>query len=197
MKKINALIILATLLATPFSFAKESPPHPRINELFEELAYSKTNFDPTGAVCEKVAEIELRSVFPESNYRIVNGIEYHNKVEAIGELDIIVFDKKTNNVDTVIEVKCWKSYKNGLRKAREQRMRFQTQLQYDIKIIGKDKTLYPKSQFMNIREYKTVSQLGGMNEGFDFELSLDLKDLMKLRDKLLDCYAHKLCPRVK
>lgn len=197
MKNLKLLLIVSLLLATSFLHAKDSASEARINELFEELSYVKANYDPTGAVCEKVAEIEIKALYPETDYQIINGIEYHNKIEAIGELDLIIFDKKTDLVDNVIEVKCWKSYKGGLRKAHEQKTRFQANLKNDIRILDKNGKTYPKAKFLNIREFKTMSQLGGVQEGFDYELSLDLKSLMKLRDKLLDCYAHKRCPRVR
>lgn len=194
--KITILILLSLSLSFSSLFAKEKH-NSRIDELFEILSYQPNSFDPTGAVCERVAEIELLAQYPASNYKIISGIEYQNKVETIGELDLVILDLQTNRVETVYEVKCWKSYKNGLRKAREQRLRFVNQLNYDIKIIDKNKNTYSKEIFSQIREFQTVSQLGGVQEGFDVELSLDLKDLMKLRSRLLDCYAVAKCPRIK
>lgn len=190
-KKLFAALFLFTLSLSLFAADEK-----RIDELFEKLATVKLDFDPTGTVCEQVALIEFENKFPKDQYDMVVGIEYGNK-EAIGELDVVVFDKKTKQVDTVAEVKCWKSPEGGLNKARSQRMRFQSSVnRNNIKLWDKNKNQYQRSQFSNVREYLTVGQKGVLDHGYNVELSLDLKDLMRLRDKLLDCYAYKKCPRL-
>lgn len=194
MKKTTTKFFTALLLLT-LSFTASASDEQRIDELFERLATVKVNFDPTGTVCEQVALIEFEERFPKDKYDMTVSIEYGNK-EAIGELDVIVFDKKTKLVDTVAEVKCWKSLEGGLRKARSQRLRFQSSLHRNIKLWDKNKKQYPKTQFENIREFLTVGQKGATSHGYDVELSLNLKDLMHLRDRLLDCYSMKECPRL-
>lgn len=84
----------------------------------------------------------------------------------------------------------------GLKKARSQRMRFQAGANATSSYGTKNKTQYQRSQFENVREYLTVGQKGALEHGYDVELSLDLKDLMRLRDRMLDCYSEKKCPRL-
>ena len=62
-------------------------------------------------------------------------------------------------------------------------------------IYDKDGNIYSKAQFNQVQKYFSISQAGGMNQGFDFELSLDFKELMDLRSRLLDCRAQGRCPR--
>lgn len=114
---------------------------------------------------------------------------------TIGELDVVIFDKNTGKVEAVAEVKCWKSFQGALKKAKEQRMRFLTHLNRDITLTDTFDHKYSKEAFNNIQKYFSISQYGGVNQGFDFELSLDFSELMELRKQLLDCRVEGRCPR--
>lgn len=166
-----------------------------IQEYFEILSYEKTDFEPTGAVCERVAVREVEPQYPDQNYKIINGIQYDDKKATIGELDVVVFNRQTNKVEAVAEVKCWRSFGGALKKAKEQRMRFQTYLNRNIVITDKERNRYSKDQFSNVQKYFSISQQGGEKQGFDFELSLDFKELVELRKRLLDCRSEGRCPR--
>lgn len=194
-KTFIALLLLTLSFVSLADAESKKHNYQRINELFEILAYSDASFVPTGAVCEQVAMVEFEEHFPKSQYDMVLGIEYTNMKEVIGELDLVIFDKQTKMAQSVIEIKCWKNPKGGLRKARQQRMRFQNQMKYRLELFDRNKTFYKKDQFTQIREYKSAGQLGVTDEGYDLELSLNLKELMVLRNMLLDCYAVKECPR--
>lgn len=186
--------LLASTL-TSVVFAKLPQNNPRIDEYYEELSYQKVDFDPVGTVCERVAVKEVETLYPKENFDIVNGISYDENKTTVGELDVVVLDKSTNMVEAVAEVKCWRSFKGALKKARDQRMRFLTHLNQNIVIYDKDGKKYSKKQFSQIKKYFSISQAGGVNQGFDFELSLDFKELMQLRSRLLDCKAEGRCPR--
>lgn len=190
-------LILTLLLSLHFvttSSAKESLPNPRVDEYFEELSHEKVDFEPSGMVCERVAVREVESLYPSVNYNIVNGISYDQNKTTIGELDVVIFDKSTGKVEAVAEVKCWTSFSGALKKAKNQRMRFLTYLNRNIDISDKSGKRYSKDLFKNIQKYFTISQAGGVNQGFDFELSLTYKELMALRSRLLDCKAQGRCP---
>lgn len=166
-----------------------------IDEYFEQLSYEHVDFEPVGAVCERVAVREIEPNYPTANFTILNGVSYDEHKTTIGELDIVVIDKGTGRVEAVAEVKCWRSFQGALKKAKQQRMRFLTHLNKNIVITDKDNKQYSKDLFKNIQKYFSISQDGGVNQGFDFELSLDFKELMELRKKLLDCQAQGRCPR--
>lgn len=190
-------VILISFLAFNSVFAKTFVHEKQIADYFLKLSYEKVDFEPVGMVCERVAVREVEPYYPETSYNIVNSIQYDERGTTIGELDVIVFDKATNDVTAVAEVKCWKSFDGALKKAKAQRMRFLTYLNKNIIIKDKDDKRYSKDQFKHIQKYFSISQAGGINQGFDFELSLDYSELMELRKRLLDCKAEGRCPKRK
>lgn len=195
MKKLISTFLLLSIIFPSLLFAKNTENSKRINDYFEILSYEKTDFEPVGAVCERVAVREVEPIYPSANFDIVNSIQYDEHKTTIGELDVVIFDKATGKVEAIAEVKCWKSFKGALKKAKEQRMRFLTHLNRNIVITDKDEKRYSKDKFNSIQKYFSISQNGGVNQGFDFELSLDFKELMELRKMLLDCRAQGRCPR--
>lgn len=195
MKILIKSTLFCALLLTSLVQAKTPTPSKSVEEYFNLLARDKVDFEPQGMVCERIAVREVESIYPAANYNIVNSIRYDDKKTTIGELDVVVIDKNTNQVEAVAEVKCWKSFSGALKKAKEQRIRFQTYLNRSIIIEDKDGKRYSKDQFKNIQKFFTISQSGGLNQGFDFELSLNFKELMALRGLLLDCKAQGRCPQ--
>lgn len=194
----KSTILFATFFSLSITLnasAKNLENSKRIDEYFELLSYEKTDFEPVGAVCERVAVREVEPLYPSSQYEIKNGLQYDERKTTIGELDVVVFDKSTGKVEAVAEVKCWRSFQGALKKAKEQRMRFLTYLNKNIVITDHDEKRYSKDVFNNIQKYFSISQDGGVNQGFDFELSLDFKELMELRKRLLDCNAEGRCPK--
>jgi len=189
--------ILAILLVSSPIFAKSSREvqTAKINQYFDELSYEKTDFEPAGAVCERVALREMEAYYPKTQFSIINSIQYDEHDVTIGELDLVIFDKNTDIVEAVAEVKCWRSFEGARKKAKEQRMRFLQHLDRNIVITDKTKKRYSKSQFKQIKKFFAISQHGGVGEGFDYELSLDLNELMLLRTQLLDCRAAGRCPK--
>jgi hypothetical protein len=185
-----ALVFSTGLFAKPNEISEK-----KIQDYFEILSYDKVDFEPDGAVCERVAVREVDKLYPKENFNIINSIQYDDKKTTIGELDIVVFEKSSGNVEAIAEVKCWKNFQGALKKAKAQRMRFQTYLNRNIVLTDTDDNKYSKESFKNVKKYFTISQEGGLNEGFDFELSLDLKELMELRKRLLDCNVQGKCPR--
>jgi hypothetical protein len=190
------LFICTILFILSFNLhAKNFENAQRIEDYFELLSFEKTDFEPVGAVCERVAVREVESMYSSAQYEIKNGVQYDEHKTTIGELDLVIFDRSTGKVEAVAEVKCWKSFQGALKKAKEQRMRFLTYLNKNIVIKDKEDKKYSKDLFKNIQKYFSISQDGGVNQGFDFELSLDFKELMELRKKLLDCRAEGRCPK--
>lgn len=166
-----------------------------LNELFDMLKDSGVDYEPAGAICEQVAMIELKVLYPESQYRLVNSIEYTKGSETIGELDIVAINLQTNQADMVGEVKCWTSFKGGLKKAGNQRQRFQTYLNKKITIFDKTGKRYSKDQFKNVQKYMSISTKGAVEEGYDYELENSLDEMNELRKALLICQDQGRCPR--
>lgn len=193
MKWSLCLVFTVCVFQSLNSFGKNFGQEEVIQKYFDILKNESTDFEPTGAVCERVAVRELVAEYPADKYFIKNGIQYDERNMTIGELDVVVFDKATGMVEAVAEVKCWKSFEGARKKAKEQRMRFQTYLNKNIVIYDNEGKKYLKNQFALVRRYFAISQFGGVGQGFDVELPLDFKEMMELRKRLLDCRAFKNC----
>ncbi len=191
----NIFIIITLLFSIQNSHAKTFSRENEIAQYFEDLSYEDIDFEPMGMVCERVAVRELLKEYPQDKYEILNGLQYDDKKATIGELDVVIYNKSNQKVEAVAEVKCWESFKGALKKARDQRQRFKLYLNRKIVITDQNQKHYKVEDFNQVQRYISISQEGGVNQGFDFELSLDLKELMEIRKRLLDCYAQSKCPR--
>lgn len=184
----------ASLFAFVLLFSSLSLAIP-IPQLFEELKESGANYAVVGMVCEKVAIIELERTYAPSNYDIINGIVYSDSNRTIGELDVVIIDKKTKDVVLVGEVKCWKDMAGGLSKALDQRKRFKKNIDNRINLIDGDRRHYSTEQFKHNPKFVAIAQSGSKSVGFDLELENSLNDLMSLRQQLMDCQERGECPK--
>lgn len=197
MSKIIIFVVLFSL--TNLALAAKTAPLPdnsRLHEIFEQIKNVPISYDPEGAVCEQVARVELQKEFPIEQYDVVVGIDYALKNRVLGEMDMVVFDKRTNNVVLVSEVKCWKSFKDGLAKAMEQRGLFTWVLQNNpqtVKLTSHEGRIVSPEQFLANKNYQTISQFGGVKYGFDKELPYTLVELKRLRTMLLRCKVWSGC----
>lgn len=186
MKRFILVLALSCLSQVAFAISSQ--------EAFEILKTSKVNYEPIGAVCEQVAQLELAEEFTPDKYEMIVGIEYADSDATRGELDVVIFDKATKKVAVSAEVKCWKSFEGAKKKATEQRNRFIKYINSGYKMYFKSKEYrFERWQFEDIRQFLMVSQSGGKKRGFDRELEMSLDQLMELRKKLLECKAYRKC----
>lgn len=182
----------ASLFVFAFLFSSLSLAIP-LPQLFDQLKDSGAKFAVVGMVCEKVAIIELERTYKPADFEIVNGIVYDDGTRTIGELDVVIIDKKTRDVVLVGEVKCWKDVHGGLNKALDQRKRFKTYLDRQITLVDGDNRHYSKEQFKHNPKFVAIAQSGSKSQGFDVELENSLNDLMTLRQQLLVCQDQGQC----
>jgi len=170
-----------------------------LSDDYEKIKKSGRDMEPTGAICEEVAQLRFIEKYPAPKYQVITGIDYSDAKGSVGELDLIVFNTETNVADVVAEVKCWKSPKNGLEKAKDQRQRFLTHVRSSkpihFKWLDDPTRVLSKEQFKHISEFYFVAQAGTQAEGFDYELPYTLRELMQLRSDVLNCQARGECPR--
>lgn len=167
-------------------------------EDFQALKNRPRSYEDAGAICEELARIKFEKKFNNSNYEVVVGIEYADTQRTIGELDIVVFDRNESMVKYVAEVKCWKNMGGGLQKAREQRMRFLTNLNSKKPIYFQSTStqeVYDINQFKNIAAFTTLGQKGAVLNGYDDELEYELRDLHKYSMELIRCQDRGECVR--
>lgn len=164
--------------------------------LFDQLKSEPVDYTPTGQICEQVARLELADKYLPGEFDIAVGVEYSVAGRTIGELDIVITERKSNQVALVGEVKCWKDVGAGLTKALQQRQRFVRTLAEkggQIKFNSKEGKPFGAQQFQS-PQYVAIAQAGSQTQGFDLELGHDLRELMSLRGELLDCQAQGKCP---
>lgn len=187
MKLMSGLLVL---LVSNFAFAGWS-------EDFALLKNIPRNYTDAGSICEEIARLDFEREYPAPQYKVEVGIEYDAGGNTIGELDLVVFDLNLNKVISVGEVKCWRDVRGGLKKAREQRARFQNTLsKHRGKVRLKSTTTdekFPEDQFQNIQSFFAAAQKGSQKQGFDFELEYTLSELHQFRKEMLKCQADKIC----
>jgi hypothetical protein len=167
-----------------------------LGEDFRDLKNSGADFEIVGTVCEEVTRLRFQEEYPSSKYAVVTGVEYGDGNRTIGELDVVVFEKATQKVNRIAEVKCWRNTNSAQDKARSQRQRFLTNLQSGKTIYFKSlhsDYKFKRDNFVQNREFLTVAQKGSKISGFDIELSYDLRELMQLRQMMMDCQAKNEC----
>ena len=167
------------------------------DEAWNALQKSEEDFVNTGTICEHVARLELSRDFPSPKYQIDIGVSYLAGDQVIGELDVLVLEKKTGQVPVIGEVKCWRDLPAGLKKAQEQEVRFFETLEAGerdpnlavqfVKFIGSNAldSAFRPSQFMQRPDHLSIGQKGARAVGYDRELEMTLEELMDLRKKLL------------
>lgn len=169
-----------------------------IEPVFQALQQSAVNYEPDGSVCEQVALLKLRESYPTEDFSIANGVEYSTGGDTLGELDLVVVEKKTNKVVLVGEVKCWRNLQQAMDKLKAQRDRFTwnlTKHTQQMQFTDYEGFNFKVEQFEGISNFRSISQLGGIRRGFDVELDFTLSELKELRSKLLKCQAWGHCAR--
>jgi hypothetical protein len=170
-----------------------------LSEDFDKLKNSGHNLEPTGAICEDVAQLRFAEKYPEPQYKVVTGIEYSDRDGTLGELDLIVFNNQTQVAEVVAEVKCWKNAKSGLKKAKTQIARFVKNVKstkaLKFKWLSQPQLSLTKTQFNKVSSYLYIAQANTLNDGYDYELPYTLQELMQLRGDLINCQASGNCAK--
>ncbi len=167
-------------------------------EDFQELKKRPASYENTGSICEEIGRLQVERELNDSNFEVITGVEYGTAGRTLGELDIVVFDKRSGDAVHASEVKCWKDMRGGLKKARQQRARFVNAVNsgknlYFRAVLSKE--TYPSKIFQNVREFTTLGQKGTKKSGYDSELEYDLRELHNMRGEMLDCQSREECPR--
>lgn len=188
--KFNA--VLAIVFYGIFAFAG-------LAEDFEKIKNNGHDHEPTGAICEEIAQLRFSEIYPAPEYEVITGVQYSDeKNSTIGELDLIVFNK--DKVAEVIgEVKCWTNAKSGLKKAADQRKRFQKNVNspkaLKFKWLNDPARKLTKTQFNKVQKFVFIAQSGTIADGYDYELPYTLRELMHLRTDILNCQAQGNCKK--
>lgn len=172
-----------------------------LTEDYHQLKNNGTNHSPIGTICEEVAQLRYIEKYPAPEFRVITGITYSDKERTLGELDLVVFDTASNQAVLIAEVKCWSSPKSGLKKAREQRQRFITNVRSSKALVFRwlkdPKETFTKTQFNKTDRFIAIAQQGSRRAGFDVELDYTLPELMQLREDIMACQNSGECVKPK
>lgn len=192
------IIFGLALLISILAFAKDQPLTPKLQPVYEVLKELPVDYKPEGAVCEQIARLEAHQVFPQDQFLVVLGVEYHVGAGTLGELDLVVVDKSSRKVTQVAEVKCWGNLYNALDKAKAQQDRFLwnlSQFPNQIRFLAEDSGVELNIRdFGGIKEFVFISQQGGLRRGFHQEMPYTLSEIHELRAKLVRCQNQGECP---
>lgn len=197
MKATNALFSFATGLLALFVFSASPVMAADLQSVFEALKNKAVDYETSGQICEEVARLEFAKKYDPSLYLITGGVEYKIQKQVVGELDLVIVDRQSQEVVLIGEVKCWKAPKDAITKAHEQRARFLSTLKKNSSqiVFDSDEGLaFQANQFQH-PQFISIAQAGTSVQGFDYELSYTLQELMQIRNLMLRCQSQGLCPK--
>lgn len=174
-----------------------------IPEDFEALKNTGRDFEPTGAICEEVARLRFAEKYPQPEYTVVTGIQYMDGKtgSTLGELDLVVFDNATQIAKIIGEVKCYTTPKSGMKKAKEQRQRFQKYVQspkaLSFKWLWDPSKKLTKTQFNKTNVFLFIGQKGTEKHGYNVELPYSHQELMQIREDIMACQSAHQCTPVR
>lgn len=185
-----SLILSGLLLVPEPAGAWES----RYNSLVSKLRNYEVDYGTSGTICEQIARLELYKRFYDfRNYVIETGIMYgHNNVVE-GELDIVVFEKRSGKAVMVAEVKCSTNLPRAAALARKQRHRFLDAIELGTAEMWRGKEKFSIDRFQDLKKYWIIAQQGSLNAGFDYELGINLNEAAELRQAMLECQQSGEC----
>ena len=101
-----------------------------------------------GKKCEWLAQKKIAKRYPKKKFKLFKNVTYRS-YSNVGELDIVVINKKTSKVIYIAEVKCWKNLVKASKAADKQLNRFKDVIK---------KTLTASEHFF-LKEKVSLSQL--------------------------------------
>lgn len=162
---------------------------------FDAVQRRRPNLESKGAICEELAVLQLKKEYPHNE--VYSGIVYGDRHGAVGELDLVVLDRNGSKAIMIGEVKCWKDFREGLSKAREQRKRFFKTMSSSAPVeffYLKDRSLkFTKNDFDSVTEFISVGPKGAKSLGYDIELDYSLEEIMDMRVEIMRCQHRGHC----
>ena len=161
---------------------------------FERIRDLKFDYGRVGSVLEALAFLELQQVYPEPEYEILSGLQYQNyDNHTAGELDLVVWEKKSRRAIKVYEVKLSLNLSRAHKLALAQLERFKTHLkEKNISgfIYNRNRgRFFRVSQFKEIESFEIVGSQGALEEGYDREIDLSREEADSLQRLLI---GHKM-----
>lgn len=143
-----------------------------------------------GKLCEFVARNHVSFEYgPE--YKIVQNLGYRkNRKRQIGELDIVVFSKKTGQAVHLYEVKCQADEENAYEKAQLQLNRFKTNIERCLRNskntihITDEHQEYPCELFQDLKYDVLMPHINMQMPSMAMHFPMDLSQIYALQNTL-------------
>jgi len=203
-KKLYCMLLILIVFSV-YAICAPFDNNPGLKKYYEKLKAIKFVPYNFGYTLEEIIKFKLEKRFPKTVYEITGGLELSDaKGYAIGEIDILVLNKKTKKVVLIGEAKVWKDLKKALIKARHQLQKLR-----DAITNNKIKSMYycpdPKKKFTtaifkNTKIlYETFSSKGGKKYGFDYEIDITPSEVLRLNKALIKYHyqTYKPTQRIK
>ncbi len=151
-----------------------------------------------GEICEFIAKELVGKDYRSSQYVIKSKISYSDQIRRNeGELDIVVFNRKSQRADLIIEVKCRKNQERALEEAFHQLNRFKRLVIEALDPAGishisiyKDQTIFSIDQFKNADIQVMMPKQRGSTQIQPWEFDLTLEDIRSLQEILIGGSVH-------
>lgn len=151
-------------------------------EALSDQDLQRPSFQDHGYLCEKLAMLKMSESYDKS--QLASSIVYSRNGRVIGELDVVVFDRD-GLAQTVIEVKCRKSYTSAMNSASKQLTRFQGVAgRCDYDYVDKKGKRYDCSAFKSPIDYTAMSYTDAQRAGFELSFDLSRDQVLQLVDEL-------------
>lgn len=146
------------------------------------------NYHPIGTVLEVLALKKLRNEYPD-HYKISDSVAYYNESgRTLGEMDLVVYNQRTEEVEKIVEVKLTDDYDRARKKARRQLNRIKRKLRQgkvaDFRDMTNPNNDFNVEDFCCVETYVKLSSRGALCHEFDYELDLKREEGDLLHDRL-------------
>lgn len=148
------------------------------------------NWGNIGSVMEALGYAQLQEKYPAPDYEIISSIFYHDDMgRSLGELDLVVWDKKADKALEVYEVKVSNNLPSALRTAVNQLNKFKISVRDDL--IARftwegDRTRHFRSpQFADVAIYGFIGNKGAKEAGYTIEFELSRLEVEYLQKRVL------------
>ena len=190
--------LLLVYLFLVFSKIAYSGPSSEMEKAYQALSQKPANYQVEGAICEQLMGLHLEETYPPSDYDIKIGIMYTSGGHTLGELDVVVFDRLTNEAVKIVEVKCSYNPRRLLSKAKAQLKRFKDNVAGDKPLeifdVHDKNNKYSMERFDEEPLYETGSVEGSRDVGYDIALIFEKDEALEIRRRLMACQKRGQCP---
>lgn len=187
------LLIILTVISINQQIISGHHTHQLISNKLKSLPKKQQKYyaKDIGSMCEFIAKNILAQKYNSADYLIKSNISYHDlDKRRLGELDLVVFDRKSNQATELIEVKCRKDRDKARVHGHHQLNRFKSTIVEAISnnqigiTITKGTIHYEPQQFKNANLHVMMPKKCPRCSKDPWEFDITLEEVQKLQATL-------------